>query len=151
MDIRTAIYRFCNYQERSQQEVRNKLYELKATTPEVESMIAELIEADLVNEERFARAIARGKFRLKYWGKIKILQLLKQHRISEYCIKKAMTEIEYDEYLQTLHRLAERKWEELRSEKLLPARKAKVFRYLAGKGYESSLITEVLQEISAPR
>ena len=147
-DLKTAIYRYCNYQERCQQEVRNKLYELKASTPEVENLIAELIEAGLLNEERFARAVARGKFRMMHWGKGKIVQLLKQHRISEYCIKKALTEIDYDEYLATLSRLAARKWEEFRSDKSLQQRKSKVYRYLAGKGYESALIAEALAPLT---
>lgn len=146
MDLQTAIYRYVNYQERSHQEVRNKLYELGATTPEVENLIAELIERNLLNEERFARSFARGKFRIKHWGKIKIVQHLKQHRISEYCIKKGLTEIDPEEYWQTLKRLSERKEEELRREHNPDIRKLKVFRYLQQKGFESSLIKEALNE-----
>lgn len=147
-DIKTAIYRYCNYQDRCHQEVRNKLYELGATTTEVNELIAELIEANILNEERYARSIARGRFRLKKWGKIKITQHLKQNRVSEYCIRKAMTEIDYDEYLGTINKLAERKWYELRADKNVQIRKGKVFRYLAGKGFESSLISECLKQIT---
>lgn len=146
-DARTAIYRYCNYQERSHQEVRDKLYELGCRTPEVEELIAELIEKRILNEERFARAIARGKFRMKQWGKQKIVQQLKQQRISEYCIKKALTEIDPDEYYKTLEKLAEKKWAELRTERSQPTRKAKTYRYLLQKGYESSLIQDVINEI----
>src|SRR4051812_34478006 len=146
MDLKTAIYRYCNYQERCHREVRNKLYELGATTPEVNELLADLIEAGLLNEERYARSFARGRFRIKRWGKNKIIQHLKLQQVSDYCIKKAMTEIDPDEYYQTLLRLAERKWEELKREKQPYARQSKVYRYLAQKGYESSLITEVLNE-----
>ncbi|RYD56909.1 MAG: RecX family transcriptional regulator [Sphingobacteriales bacterium] len=146
-DVRTAIYRYCNYQERSHQEARDKLYELGSRTPEVEEFIAELIEKGVLNEERFARAIARGKFRMKQWGKQKIIQQLKQQRISEYCIKKALTEIDSDEYDQTLRKLAEKKWAELRTERSVPARKAKTYRYLMQKGYESSMIQDAINEI----
>src|SRR5690606_5982087 len=116
MDKRSSIYHYCQYQERCHAEVRNKLYELGCRTPEVEELIAELIEKDLLNEERYARAIARGKFRMKQWGRQKILQQLKLNKISEYCIKKAMTEIDEDEYMQVLQKLAERKWQELKKE-----------------------------------
>lgn len=147
MDNRTAIYHYCNYQERCHQEVRNKLYDMGCRTPEVEELIAELIEKDLVNEERYARAIARGKFRMKQWGKQKIVQQLKLNRISDYCIKKALTEIDEDEYEALLKKLAARKWEELKKERSLPQKKGKTYRYLVQKGYESSLAQDVINEI----
>jgi regulatory protein len=147
MSAKESIYHYCNYQPRSHQEARNKLYELGCKTPEVEELISDLIESGLLNEEAYARAIARGKFRMKQWGRIKIIQQLKFQRVSEYCIKKAMTEIDANEYYETLKKLAEKKWVELKSEKQPPIRKNKTYNYLAQKGYESSLITEVLNEI----
>lgn len=148
MSARESIYRFCNYQPRSHQETRNKLYELGCKTPEVEELIAELIEKGLLNEELYARAIARGRFRLKQWGRVKITQYLKINKVSEYCIKKAMTEIDPDEYYATLQKLACKKWAELKSEKQVPIRKNKTFRYLLQKGYEGSLITEAIAELA---
>lgn len=148
MSARESIYRFCNYQQRSHQETRNKLYELGCKTPEVEELIAELIEKGLLNEELYARAIARGRFRLKQWGRVKITQYLKINRVSDYCIKKAMTEIDPDEYYTTLQKLASKKWAELKSEKQVPIRKNKTFRYLLQKGYEGSLITEAIAELT---
>lgn len=147
MDLRSAIYRYCNYQERSHQEVRNKLYDLGAKASEVEQLITELIEQNLLNEERFARAIARGKFRLLQWGRVKIIQQLKHHRISDYCIRTAMKEIDETEYEQTLHKLLERKWHDLRRVPNVSVRRSKVYQYLIGKGYESTLINEALKTL----
>lgn len=147
MSARESIYIYCNYQPRSHQETRNKLYELGCKTPEVEELLAELIEKGLLNEEQYARAIARGKFRMKQWGRLKIIQQLKLQKVSDYCIKKAMTEIDPNEYYETLKKLTEKKWAELKSEKMLPIKKNKTFRYMAQKGYESSLITEAINEI----
>jgi regulatory protein len=147
MDLRTAIYRYCNYQERAHQEVRNRLYELGATPPEVESLIAELIEADLLNEERFARSYARGKFRIKKWGRIKITAGLKSLRVSEYCIKKGLKEIDGDEYWNTLKSLAQRWWEHYKGTKPEWARRAKTHQYLLSRGYETSLVAEAITEI----
>lgn len=147
MDLKTAIYRYCNYQERCHQEVKNKLYELGANTTEVNNLMADLIEANLLNEERYARAYARGKFRLKRWGRVKIVQELKRNRISEYCLKKAMTEIDSEEYYQTLVYLAGRKWSEWQKEKNLFIRKGKVFRYLVQKGFEADLVTDAMREV----
>ena len=144
MDLRTAIYKYCNYQERCHKDVKNKLYELDASTAEVNNLLAELIESGLVNEERYARSFARGRFRIKKWGRIKIVQHLKQDQVSEYCIKKGLSEIDADEYYETLHQLAERKWQELRTEKNSYVKKAKTFRFLQQRGFETSLITEAV-------
>jgi regulatory protein len=149
MDARTAIIRFCNFQERSQQEVRDKLYALGQYPAEVERQIAELIESGLLNEERFAKAYARGKFRLKRWGKVKIIQGLKRHRIAPYLIQKALKEIDPSEYFATALRLGEAKWQLLRTEKSEAIRKLKLRNYLLQKGYESSVIAELLTTILA--
>ena len=137
MELKTAIYRYCNYQERCHQEVRNKLYELGATTPEVESLITDLIEDNLLNEERFAQSFARGKFNHKKWGKEKIRRELKMRKISDYCIKKGIAEIDEDEYERVLERLAERWWEHYKKVKPHWAREMKTVQYLVGRGFES--------------
>ena len=127
--------------------MRNKLYELGCTTPEVEENIAELIEKDVLNEERFARAVARGKFNMKQWGKRKIVEQLKFQQVSDYCIKKALTEINYDDYLATAKKLVTKKLPEYRSEKKEYIIKQKLYRYLAQKGYETEIINVALNEI----
>jgi len=150
MDRRTAIYRFCNYQERSQQEVKDKLYELGSYPDEVNVLLAELIEADLVNEERFAKAFVRGKFRLKHWGRIKIVHELKAHRLSEYVLKKALKEIDPNEYFQTVERLAANKWNTISKQGgTLFVKKGKLYRYFQQKGFEPSIISEVINNITA--
>ncbi len=147
MDIRSSIYKFCNYQERSQQEVRNKLYDLGADTEQVNELIAQLIESELINEERFARAFVRGKFRIKKWGKVKINYELKVHRLSEYVLKKAFMEIDPSDYYQTAKEIAEKKWLQLKTEKSEKLRANKVYQYLKQKGYEYSVIIEVTAEL----
>ncbi len=149
MDLQASIYRFCNYQERCQQEVRDKLYELKALPSEVENLIAELIEVGLLNEERYARAFARGRFRIKHWGKVKITQHLKLNRISEYCIKKGLSEIDPEEYYRVLLKLTSQKWSSLKVERNQHIRKGKTSRFLQQRGFETSLINEAIQEIQA--
>jgi regulatory protein len=127
--------------------VRNKLYELGATTPEVEELIAELISVKLLNEEAYARAISRGRFRIKHWGRNKIIQHLKLNKISDYCIRKGLTEIDPNEYEQTLRRLTIRKWDELKKERSPNAKKAKVYRYMLQKGYEGDLVQDLIKEL----
>ena len=140
------IKHYCAYQERSHMEVRRKLIELKIYGLDLENTISMLIDENFLNEERFACAIARGKFRLKNWGRTKIKQTLHQHQVSEYCIKKAMKEIDENEYVDTLNKLAEKKWNELRSEKNKFTKMSKLRNYLLQKGFEYEYINPFLLE-----
>ena len=126
--------------------MRNKLYELGCKTPEVEELIAELIEKNLLNEERYAIAYARGKYRIKRWGVQKITQGLKNNNISDYCISKALKLIDTGEYNDNLHKLAEKKLEEINTGTVW-AKKIKLYRYLLQKGYSSTQITEVINKL----
>jgi regulatory protein len=142
----SAILHYCKYQERCHSEVRSKLFELGFTTNEVERQLTALIEAGILNEERFARAFARGRFRMKQWGKEKIKQQLKLRKISDYCIRKAMEEIDSDEYENTLIKLSSKKWQESKKDRSLASRKAKLYRYLIQKGYELDLVMGAIND-----
>lgn len=142
-EAREKIAAYCAYQERSQRQVEEKLYTYSLDEHERGQLIIELIQQNFLNEERFARAFARGKFRIKKWGKNKIRQHLKYHRISEYVLKKAYLEIDGDEYWETLKSIAEKKWA---ASKLTKAyqKKGKVAQYLISRGYENDLVWECL-------
>lgn len=137
--------RYCAIQERSQQQVREKLSHYGVFGEEAEEIIAELISMDFINEERFARAYVRGKFRMKKWGKIKILQGLNRHRISDYCVKKGFEEIDHEEYLFTLQQIYE-KYSSSLSEENKWVRRNKITRYLISKGYEPTDVYDLLSE-----
>lgn len=137
---------YCAYQERCQQEVRDKLYEWGLWPEAVESIIADLISQNFINEERFAIAFAGGKFRIKKWGRIKIKIALKQKRISDYCIKKALQEIDGDQYVETIKKVLEKKANSL-TEKNLIRRKYKLLQYAAAKGFEQDLVIDALKEL----
>ena len=90
---------YCAYQERCQDEVRSKLIEYGVYGDALENIIADLIADNYLNEERFARAFAGGKFRIKHWGRIKIVQELKARKISDYSVRKALeSEINDEDY-----------------------------------------------------
>ncbi len=144
--IDPSILYYCKYQERCHSEARNKLYELGFTTGEVERQIGELIENGVLNEERFARSFARGKFRMKQWGKRKIVQQLQLKKISDYCIKKGLSEIDGAEYERVLNKLTQKKAAELRSEKNIFTKKGKIYRFLVQKGYEADLVKDSIEE-----
>ncbi|ERM83796.1 hypothetical protein P872_01920 [Rhodonellum psychrophilum GCM71 = DSM 17998] len=142
-EAKLKIASYCAYQERCQKEVREKLHEKGVYGTPAEDLIAEMITEGFLNEERFAQSFFRGKFRMKKWGRNKILQELKFRQISPNCIKSGLKEIEEDEYLETLDQLVEKKWDSI-SEKDLFRKKNKVFQYLIGRGFESDLIQEAM-------
>ncbi len=134
---------YCAYQERSQFEIRNKLYEWGLHQRDVEEIISELIELNFLNEERFALAYSLGKFRIKGWGKIKIRQGLKLKRIPDKLIIKSLKSIEYDDYLMMLKKILQKKSNTI-SEKDPFKKRYLLTRFASSKGYESDLITDLL-------
>ena len=143
-DALKKLQRYCAYQDRCHQEVRTKLLNLGIYGDELEEIIVELISDNFLNEERFARSFARGKFRIKNWGRNRITQELKKKRISEYCIKKAMEEIEEDEYLEKLQMVLFKKSEQL-SEPDPWKKRTKLAQHAIRKGFESQLVFELVK------
>lgn len=142
------LKQYCAYQERSHSEVQQKLWDLGVRRAEHDEVLSALVEEDYLNEERFAKAFAGGKFRMKEWGRKKILYELKQKKVSDYCIRVAMKEIPDDDYHRTLERLAERRWASLRGEQYL-VRQKKTQDYLVQKGYEFELVTAEVKRLAA--
>lgn len=141
---------YCSYQERSHAEAREKLYSLGLHKNEVEQSISQLIEENYLNEERFALQFAGGKFRMKQWGRVKIKYELKQKRISEYCIRKAIESIDEDEYLTTLEKLAGKKWTSIRGVGTNRfVKMSKTTNYLLQHGFESNLVKQAVQKLNA--
>ncbi len=140
------IRHYCAYQERAQQEVRDKLYELGMTMDEVEEIMSDLIAENFLNEERFATQFAGGHFRIKGWGKVKIQHALQQKRVSSYNIKIGLKAIDEDDYMKTLQGLASKKWNSLKGERGL-SRMAKTQAFLHQRGFEPLLYQPIVQAL----
>jgi regulatory protein len=137
---------WCAYQERSQFDVRKKLFSFKLVEEEGEHLIAQLIEENFLNEERFAMAFAGGKFRIKHWGKQKIKLELKKHKVSDYSINKALAslgEVDYDKGMKLLvaKKLSQSKHTDRRK------RYYSILKYAVSKGYESDLVSKELNKL----
>ena len=140
------MLQYCGYQERSHFEAREKLYGFGLNKSDVEELLSRLIEEDYLNEERYAILFVGGKFRMKKWGRIKIIHELKQKRVGSNNIKKAIKEIDEDIYNKTLYQLALAKWKSLKAEQYLN-RLAKTTNFLLQKGYEQELISVSIKQI----
>jgi regulatory protein len=145
------IKQYCAYQERCHMEVREKLYSFGLHKNEVDEIISTLITENYLNEERFAVHFAGGKFRMKQWGKIKIRQALKNKQVSEYCSRKALKEIDNNEYRQAFFKLAEQKLKTLKTEKNIFIKKRKLQDFLLQKGYEREMITDAVKNMIEKR
>lgn len=145
IQARVKAEHFCAYQERSQQEVRIKLQSLDLPWAEIEELISELIQNNFLNEERFAKTYALGKFRIKNWGKLKIKQGLKLKQVPDKMITRVLKQIDEQDYSATLNDLLAKK-AALLKERDLFKRNYKLMQYALGKGYERDLIAELLKE-----
>jgi len=142
----TKAERYCAYQERAQQEVRDKLYEWGLWPEAVENIIAQLISNNFLNEERFSKAFALGKFRQKGWGKIKIKQGLKLKKVPDVLIRKALQQIDGDDYEKTLTDILTRKSRTI-TEKNAFKRRYKLQQYAFSRGFEADMINDILQQM----
>ncbi|MFP9112341.1 regulatory protein RecX [Flavobacterium sp. RHBU_3] len=145
--IRKLEY-YCSYQDRCHDEVLQKLKSLRMIPQAIDHIMAHLIEHGFLNEERFACSFARGKWRIKNWGRRRIVQELKFRGISKYNIDKALKEINEDEYIESFNLLAESQWEKIK-EASLPKKKKKLADLLMRKGYENQLIFDKIDSLNS--
>ncbi|MCF8322650.1 MAG: RecX family transcriptional regulator [Flavobacterium sp.] len=147
-EAQQKIEHFCAYQERCHEEVISKLIGMKMDSDEIDQIMVHLITENFLNEERFACSFARGKHRIKHWGKIRISNELKFKKIAQTIIKKALQQISPEEYLVTFHTLANRHWDAIRETNTIKKRK-KFCDFLLRKGFESTLVYEKSKELEA--
>ena len=140
------IRRYCAYQERSHREVREKLFEYGLYERDVNEILTGLITDGYLNEERFARAYAGGKFRMKKWGRVKITRGLEAKGVSKNCIKIGLKEIDEEDYVDALKQILEKKSEQLADENIFVVRD-RLSKYAIQKGYEQDLVWSLLKEM----
>ena len=139
---------YCAYRERCHKEVQTKLKSMHMIPEAINHIIHHLIQHNYLNESRFAKAFARGKFRNKKWGKQRIVSELRARDISTYNIQLALTEIPESDYLITFHALAEKRFEQIKDETDLQKQRRKLADYLRYRGWESELVWEKIRELT---
>lgn len=137
---------YCAYQDRCHKEVISKLREMHMIPQAIDLIVAHLIQENFLNEERFAKSYARGKFNIKKWGKNRIVNELKHREISKYNISMALKEIEPKEYVKTFNALAKKRLAEIK-EKDTQKRRKKLADYLLYRGWESGMVYEKIYEL----
>jgi len=145
-EIKRKLERYCVYQDRCHKEIETKLKEFVLIEEAKNQIVLHLLEHNFLNEERFSKSFARGKFRIKKWGKQRIVRELKFRDISEYNIKTALKEIDEKEYLDTIHAIATKRNAQLKETDFYK-RKKKLTDYLIRLGYEFDLIFSTLKNV----
>lgn len=145
-EAKLKLENYCAYQERCHQEVRRKLRSMGMIPLAIDDIMVHLIKNNFLNEERFARSYARGKFRIKKWGRIRIERELKARGLSDYTIEAGLDEIDEDEYMDTFETLAEKKYATIKDTNPYKA-KAKLANYLLYRGWETDLVYEKINEL----
>lgn len=145
-EAKLKLQQFCAYQDRCHKEVIEKLQKMNMIPEAIDLIVSELIHDNFLNEERFARSFARGKFRIKKWGRLRIVRELKFRNISKYNIDSALKEIEENEYLKTLDELARKRVNAIKETNPFK-RKKKIADYLLYRGWESYLVYEKINEL----
>ncbi|SNR73480.1 regulatory protein RecX [Lutibacter flavus] len=137
---------YCAYQERCHKEVEQKIYDINMIPEAKEKIILHLLQHNFLNEERFAKAFVRGKFSIKKWGKIRIVNELKFRNISAYNIKSSLKEINNEDYLEALQKIAEKKLPLIKESNLFKKRN-KLATFLISKGFESDLVFKTVKAL----
>lgn len=145
-EIKRKLEQYCVYQDRCHKEVEQKMREFNLIPEAKEMILLSLMKNNFLNEERFSKSFARGKFRIKNWGKQRIVRELKFKDISAYNIKTALKEIDENEYLQTIHRITENRNEVIKEPNIYK-RKKKLIDYLMRKGFENDLIYKTVNDL----
>ncbi len=136
---------FCAYQERTIQDVKKKLHSWDVSPEDTEAIIQRLIEDGYLSDQRYAQSFARGKFRTRQWGRLKIEQEMRRKGLESEDRKTGLEEIDENQYLQSLKSLLSKKAASLKDTDPR-VRKQKLVRFALGKGYESGLVWKILGE-----
>ncbi len=146
IEIKRKIEQFCVYQDRCHKEVEQKMRDYELIPEAREMILLSLMKDNFLNEERFAKSFARGKFRIKNWGKQRIIRELKFKEISAYNIKKALKEIDEQEYVATIYKITEKRSSVI-SETNAYKKKRKLIDFLMRKGFENELIFKTVDAV----
>lgn len=146
-EVRSKALRYCAYQERCRQEMTLKAFEWGLPESKLGPLLSELEREGFIDEKRYAETFARGKFRIKRWGKVKINQALQQKGIPSRHIAFGLSQLDDAEYWDTLEQLTQ-KFDDTLAETDPFIRRDKIAKKLLARGFESSLVWDLLKSWS---
>lgn len=136
----------CSGSEHCSSEIRKKLLLWGVTSSQAEKIILYLINEKYIDNKRFCRAYCLDKFRYNHWGRIKIGQMLRMLEMESEDINEGLESINEEDYKEALLHILTQKNRQLKDSDAY-IRKGKLIRHAMSRGFESYLITEVLQQL----
>ena len=137
--------KYCAYQERCVKDVKDKLKTYDIAEKEKNIILEYLLDNRFVNDERFAKSFVRGKVNQSGWGVNKIRFHLIQKGIDKDIIEEALGQTDEEVYRQRLIEILKAKAKTVKAASDYE-KKRKLAAYAMQKGFEGSLIWEVLKE-----
>jgi len=137
---------YCSISEHCISEVDEKLQKWETSDADRKTIIEHLIENDFINEQRYAEAFVKDKFRFNKWGKTKISFALNTKRVDKELISNSIDTIDESEYEEMLASILKTKLNGLKytSEH---EKQGKLFRFAQSRGFEYNVIERVLRGI----
>lgn len=148
LSTENALYRaaaLCSKCEQAEHDIRIKLKSWGISPYDTDKIIQRLIDEKYIDEERYALAFTRDKFRFNGWGRIKIAYNLRLKHISQQAIDNAIAEIEEEDYIQSLEHILLSKLSTLKNKEPLQL-KASLLRFASSRGFEPALICRLIPE-----
>lgn len=136
--------KYCAYQERCVKDVTDKLRSFDITQEAKDTIMAYLLDNRFVDNERFTRSFVRGKVNQSGWGLNKIRFHLLQKGIDKDMIEEALGQTDEEVYRQRLIDILKAKSKTVKAENDFE-KKRKLAAYAMQKGFEGSLVWEVLK------
>jgi len=136
----------CASREYCMSEIHDKLISWGLGEKEAFKVTDRLKKDNFINEERYAASFVRDKFRYNKWGKVKISAHLKAKRIPGQIIETALGALDPDVYKQTIRDILKAHKRSVRAKNEYEL-KGKLLRYGLSKGFESSILYEMLGDL----
>lgn len=139
--------KYCAYQERCESDLQTKLKKLGLPAEKVDQIVELMIKEGFIDDRRFAESFVRSKLRANAWGQRKIRQALLAKRIRSAYIDDALETVDQGRYNEKLLALAKKKFSSLHGDLSDYEKRQKTAVYLQGKGFETDLIFNTVNNL----
>ncbi len=146
-DALKKMMNICSAREMCSSDILTKLQSWGIAVNDQKKILRKLSDENFFNDERYARAFIHDKLKLQKWGRIKIRYALKIKQIPEKISEHILQENDDWNYTSELENLIRKKMKSVKTEEPGLATKARLFRFAAGRGFESELIYSILNKL----
>jgi regulatory protein len=143
-NILREILSYCTFRERCIKEVKEKLLLLKVKAEDAEEYLNILQQQNFLNQHRFAHAYVSDKFRLNYWGKVKIRQQLKAFNVEDELIEAALGSINKEDYEQAIAKIIARYLPKVKGKQQYQKQQL-ILKHCYGKGFEPDVVSRLIK------